>query len=244
MSGTDAPIVTCACASKRAEPLRGFSGGNQPRATGTGEDARRMGFSERTRRTRSPPRGTAPRAARSPRTAPPRPSRTRARRAPRRARRRRRPHPRLGARGLSARRPGGRRTASRRTRPGTRRARRRTPRASRASPRGGRDPRRGVSGRQAATARACLRLSRTTRETAPRRPSERRSFSVGCDDRTRGRFSHLRTIAYIFCEFRFGVTHGTTSSRSPTGDDGRTTARPAKFVRTDGVVGYHVSLTR
>lgn len=174
MSGTDVPIVTCACASKRAEPLRGFSGGNQPRATGTGEDARRMGFSERTRRTRSPPRGTAPRAARSPRTAPPRPSRTRARRAPRRARRRRRPHPRLGARGLSARRPGGRRTASRRTRPGTRRARRRTPRASRASPRGGRDPRRGVSGRQAATARACLRLSRTTRETAPRRPSERR----------------------------------------------------------------------
>lgn len=175
MSGTDAPIVTCACASKRAEPLRGFSGGNQPRATGTGEDARRMGFSERTRRTRSPPRGTAPRAARSPRTAPPRPSRTRARRAPRRARRRRRPHPRLGARGLSARRPGGRRTASRRTRPGTRRARRRTPRASRASPRGGRDPRRGVSGRQAATARAVSpSLSRTTRETAPRRPSERR----------------------------------------------------------------------
>jgi hypothetical protein len=41
-----------------------------------------------------------------------------------------------------------------------------------------------VSGRQAATARACLRLSRTTRETARRRPSERR-FSVGCD-RTRG----------------------------------------------------------
>lgn len=187
MSGTDAPIVTCACASKRAEPLRGFSGGNQPRATGTGEDARRMGFSERTRRTRSPPRGTAPRAARSPRTAPPRPFRTRARRAPRRARRRRRPHPRLGARGLSARRPGGRRTASRRTRPGTRRARRRTPRASRASPRGGRDQaRQCVSGRQAATARACLRLSRTTRKTARRRPSERR-FSVGCD-RTRGRF--------------------------------------------------------
>ena len=27
------PIVECACASKRAEPLRGFSGGNQPRRT-------------------------------------------------------------------------------------------------------------------------------------------------------------------------------------------------------------------
>ena len=236
------PIVECACASKRAEPLRGFSGGNQPRATGTGEDARRMGFSERTRRTRSPPRGTAPRAARSHRTAPPRPSRTRARRAPRRARRRRRPHPRLGARGLSARRPGGRRTASRRTRPGTRRARRRTPRASRASPRGGRDPRRGVSGRQAATARACLRLSRTTRETARRRPSERR-FPSGA---TIAHAVVFHTSGRLLSYF---VNSGLLSHMEQLPVDLPpemmvALRRDRRNVRTDGVVGYHVSLTR